>query len=164
MNPFTGGCHYSLDCEKYNNGCGACPQLGSRDENDLSRQIWQRKRKAYSHLTPNNLQIVALNQWMAEKVRQSELLHNFPVEIIPNGVDTNIFSPRDQYVAREALEVPQDARVLLFVAHGINNRRKGFPELAKTLGSLRDLKNLFLLSLGDSKPNINTSIPHLHLG
>ena len=38
MNPFTGGCHYSGACKKYEVGCGACPQLGSTDQNDLSRK------------------------------------------------------------------------------------------------------------------------------
>ena len=36
MWPFTGGCHYCGDCEKYKNSCGACPQLGSKRESDLS--------------------------------------------------------------------------------------------------------------------------------
>ena len=47
MNPFTGGCHYTGDCTKYETGCGACPQLGSKDSNDLSRRIFKRKETAY---------------------------------------------------------------------------------------------------------------------
>src|SRR5262249_1872436 len=37
MNTFTGGCHTDEGCGKYTGRCGACPQLGSRQEADLSR-------------------------------------------------------------------------------------------------------------------------------
>ena len=39
MHPFTGGCHYSWECNKYktSNGCSRCPQLNyHRSENDFS--------------------------------------------------------------------------------------------------------------------------------
>ncbi len=29
MWPFTGGCHYSMGCDRFRSGCGHCPQLGS---------------------------------------------------------------------------------------------------------------------------------------
>src|SRR4051812_33083364 len=36
MGALTGGCHYTQGCEKFTARCGACPQLGSNDEGDLS--------------------------------------------------------------------------------------------------------------------------------
>ena len=39
MWPFTGGCHYSGDCEKYGLACGGCPQLDSEKERDTSHWI-----------------------------------------------------------------------------------------------------------------------------
>ncbi len=52
MNPFTGGCHYDRDCGKFAAECGACPELGSRDETDLSRRIWGRKSGALERAQP----------------------------------------------------------------------------------------------------------------
>src|SRR5262245_51785273 len=46
MNPFTGGCHYDEQCGRFRLRCGRCPQLGSDDDADLSRQIWTRKEKS----------------------------------------------------------------------------------------------------------------------
>jgi len=37
MWPLTGGCHYSMDCDRYKVGCGYCPQLQSRHLLDLSK-------------------------------------------------------------------------------------------------------------------------------
>lgn len=46
---FTGGCHVRYGCEKYQNNCGACPMLTSVKENDISRKIFNKKRR-YFHL------------------------------------------------------------------------------------------------------------------
>ena len=47
MWPMTGGCHYSLNCQRYKNQCGRCPQLKSNSENDLSRIIFNNKKKHF---------------------------------------------------------------------------------------------------------------------
>src|SRR5262249_37253420 len=43
MAAFTGGCCQDLQCGKFALQCGACPQLGSSDENDLTRHVWKRR-------------------------------------------------------------------------------------------------------------------------
>ena len=50
MNPFTGGCHYAVDCARFHRQCGQCPQLARGSSKDLSRAIWLRKSGAYQHL------------------------------------------------------------------------------------------------------------------
>lgn len=164
MNPFTGGCHYDGGCERYLAMCGACPQLGSRRPNDLSNQVWRRKRAALDQVPPGRLQIVALNQWVAGAARRSSLLQGVPVHVIPNGLDTESFAPRDRALAREALGLPPDALVVLFVAASTTNRRKGFGLLAEALAGLSDLPGLQLISIGKGAPRLEARIPHLALG
>jgi glycosyltransferase involved in cell wall biosynthesis len=164
MNAFTGGCHYDQGCGKYNDRCGACPQLGSDNKRDLSNQIWERKHAVFSRTPPESVHIVALNQWMAEKVKNSTLLQKFPITVIPNGLDVELFSPRDRYVARKALEVPNEAKVVLFVSDSLSNNRKGFGILVQALEALGDVKNIFLISLGRGKPAVEPSTPLLNLG
>lgn len=163
-NPFTGGCHYDGGCGRYNSGCGTCPQLGSKHEKDLSSQIWQRKLGILGRLQRERLHIVAQSRWMANEASSSVLLRRFPVTTIPIGLDTDVFSPRDHRTARAALEIPQDARVVLFAADSATNRRKGFDLLTQALACLSDLPNVFLVSLGRGEPVIEAQIPHLHLG
>jgi len=128
MNAFTGGCHYDHDCGQLINRCGACPQLGSTDPEDLSRQVWKRKQAVFGALATNWLHIVALCRWMLELVKESPLLNQFPVTLIPNGVDLEEFAPRDRRLAREVLGIPQRAQVVMFVSDDVTNRRKGWAD------------------------------------
>lgn len=164
MNPFTGGCHYDDGCGGFTDRCGACPQLGSNDSDDLSRQIWQRKHRIFDQIDSSRLHIVTPSGWLAAEAERSTLLEHFPISVIPNGLDTHAFSPRDRYIARAALDLPQAADVVLFVAHSLSNRRKGFALLTQALTALADWPNLFLVSVGRGKPAIDSSIPCLHLG
>ena len=164
MNPFTGGCHYTEDCRRFVESCGECPQLGSNKVRDLSRWIWKQKQKIFDQIDPERLHVVALCRWMAAEVKCSSLLGRFNVTIIANGLDTDLFSPRNRAVAREAFQIPENARVVLFVAHSIVDRRKGFTLLAEALAGMGGIDDLFLLSLGEGKPALKVEIPHLHLG
>jgi len=164
MNAFTGGCHYDHGCGKYNSGCGACPQLGSLNEKDLSNWIWQRKREIFWKIEPKQMHIVAPSRWLGRECKRSPLLGRFPVTVIPNGLDINDFSPRDRCFARDVLGIPQGSKTLLFAADSVNNRRKGFAFLAQALSGLADLANLFLITIGSGKPVLDTQIPQMNLG
>jgi len=164
MNVMTGGCHYDDDCGRYVSGCGACPQLGSTDPEDLSRQIWKRKQDVFGALEANRLHIVAPSRWMLELVKSSPLLSRFPVTLIPNGIDLEEFAPRDRGVAREVLGIPQGAQVVMFVSDNLTNRRKGFSLLTAALSGLMQIHNLFLLSVGKGEPPVTDPIPCKHIG
>jgi glycosyltransferase involved in cell wall biosynthesis len=110
------------------------------------------------------LQIVALNQWIAGEVRRSALLQDVPVHVIPNGLDTAAFAPRDRRFARQALGLSPDARVVLFVAGTTTNRRKGFAPMAEALAGLADMPDLQLVSIGRGGGQVDARIPHLALG
>ena len=38
---FTGGCHYSQECDRYKESCGNCPQMPPKYNVDLSSWVWQ---------------------------------------------------------------------------------------------------------------------------
>ncbi len=164
MSFFTSGCHYDMGCGKYTEHCGACPQLGSRWERDLSRHIWQRKSATLNTVKPDRLHLVAPSRWLANEAKRSALLHNFPITVIPLALDTEVFRPRDRWVAREALGIPSDASVILFIAGLLSQPFKGFALLAEALNGLGDLSNLLLVSVGRGTPTVEIRIPHLPLG
>ncbi len=162
LNPFTGGCHYDQGCGKYRSVCGACPQLGSTNPSDLSRAIWNRKKEAFDVLGSNQLHFVAQSEWIKDQVKASPLTGRFPATVIPNGLDTDLFRPRDTTGLRNALGIPQEDRVVLFVAD-YETPRKGFDLLVDALEKLR-VEDVTLLSVGSSQPGMDTALPHLHLG
>src|SRR5215211_4905273 len=100
MAPLTSGCHYDHGCGRFTAQCGACPQLGSNDPNDLSHEIWTRKSRALSSVAPGQLNLVGTSKWIASESRRSSLLKQFPVTVIPNGLDVTEFTPRDKGFSR----------------------------------------------------------------
>ena len=147
MNAFTGGCHYDETCGKFREQCGACPQLGSSGPEDLSSQIWRRKRKAFS-VRGKNLQIVAPSRWLAEETKRSTLLSDCPTRVIPYGIDTESFQPRDRSLAREKHGIPIEAKTILFVADSTSERRKGLRVLLEGLKGLENSEDYFFVIIG----------------
>ncbi len=165
LNVLTGGCHYDLGCGRYNAGCGGCPQLGSVREEDLSRAVWARKERVFGALNPSRLNFVAPSRWLGREVERSPVLSRFPVCVIPYGLDLDEFRPRQREQMRELLGIAQDARVVLFVAEELENRRKGFSLLLESVGRCaKEVPNLCLLSLGQRKPDVSLGVPWIHVG
>lgn len=164
MSFFTGGCHIAGGCTRFTDRCGACPRLGSQAEEDLSREIWLRKRAAFGSVTPHGLHLVTPSRWLASEARRGSLTRDFPVTVIPFGVDTDIFRPRNRQAARELFSVPQHASVVCFVAQPIHRVNKGFAMLAEALDGLQSVPNVVLLSAGSGSPSVQPRVPHIHLG
>ncbi len=133
MSAFTGGCQYSLECDRYTKSCGACIQLHSQNELDLSRWVWKRKAKAWQNL---DLTIVTPSHWLAKVARQSSLFKNYPIKVIPNGIDIQKYKPIDKKIARKLLNLPLDKQLVLSGAAKSSSKRKGIHLLEKALQNL----------------------------
>lgn len=131
---FTGGCHYSQSCDRYQQTCGRCPHLGSSVDQDLSRWIWYRKRTAWRDL---NLTLVAPSQWMADCARKSALFQHHRIEVIHHGLNLQTFHPTPTRIARASLQLPQDKQIIVFGApNALEDPRKGFQYLLPALQQL----------------------------
>lgn len=164
MNPFTGGCHYNMGCDRLNAACGCCPQLGSVIESDFSHAVWKRKHRAFTGMRPGQMHIVATSRWMQSQAKESSLLSPFPVSVIPLGLDTEAFAPSHGAGMRSSLGIPERACVILFAADSLENKRKGFAELLQALESVVSEHEIFLLTVGGSKPELDCRFRHMHLG
>lgn len=153
MNPFTGGCHFDGHCGKYLDRCGACPQLGSSKSRDLSSEIWRRKKKLFGRLDSRRIQFVTPSRWLAEEMKKSPVLGDFPVCVLSYGIDTQTFQPRDQLIARERFDIPRDAKVVLFVAHAATEKRKGWDLFLKATEAFRTDSEVFVLAVGYGSKN-----------
>ncbi|MBD0341556.1 MAG: glycosyltransferase family 4 protein [Microcoleus sp. Co-bin12] len=150
---FTGGCHYSEECDRYTKSCGSCPQLHSTKDWDLSRWVWQRKAQAWKNL---NLTLVTPSHWLAECAKSSSLLQEYPVNVIANGLDPEVYKPLNRRLVRESLNLPPNKQLVLFGAmQGTDDRWKGFPLLVPALQSLSKSgwqDKIELLVFGSSQP------------
>lgn len=154
MWPFTGGCHYTENCDRYTDSCGSCPQLKSSKNWDLSRWIWQRKNKAWKDI---NLTIVSPSVWLANCATSSSLFKNLRVEVIPHGLNLDQYKPIEQKIARELLSLPPDKQLVLFGASPgtTGDPRKGFQLLQPALQKLIQFgwkDQIELVVFGDAQP------------
>jgi glycosyltransferase involved in cell wall biosynthesis len=163
MASFTGGCCHAMGCGKFTQKCGACPQLGSTDEADLTRDVWRRKWEYYSSLDANRFHIVTPSRWLGEEVKRSALLSRFPHSVIPYGLDLEVFKERDRRFSREVLGIPREAKVLLFVSNGLHVHLKGLHLLVEALEGMDSARDLFLLCIGPGPPPALQRFPHAHI-
>lgn len=162
MWPFTGGCHYSEGCQRYEDRCGKCPLLCSENQWDLSRWNFRRKERSWKNLP---LTIVSPSNWLAECARRSPLFKGLPVEVIPNGVDLKRFTPRDKRICREILRLPADAQLILAGAmDGTSDERKGFQQLFHALRSLKSKAELVIIGGGEPLTPPDFGVPVHYLG
>lgn len=147
--PFTGGCHIMWDCTRYLERCGCCPILGSHIDFDLSRIIYQNKKRAYAKV--ENLTLVGLSNWIVKCAKNSSLFKNIPAIRIPNLINTATFSPVSQAVARELMQLPPDKKILVFGAvKATSDINKGFKQLCEALDYLeRDDVELVVFGSGE---------------
>jgi glycosyltransferase involved in cell wall biosynthesis len=133
---FTGGCHYSGECDHFINQCGNCWMLRDAGDSDLSFSGWLRKADLLK--AAKNMVFVTCSHWLADVARTSSLLKDFRIETIPNPIDTAIFSAKDTTAARTKWGINPKSKIILFGAANIMDRRKGISYL---MDALNDLKN-----------------------
>ena len=163
---FTGGCHYSLGCNRYTQSCGECFQLDSNQERDLSHWVWKRKFQAWQNL---NLTIVTPSHWLAQTARKSSLFKNYPIKVIPNGIDIQKYKPIDKKIARKWLNLPINKQLILSGTAKSSPKRKGINLLEEALHILNKIgyKNkLELIVFGSLQPSElnNTGFKRHYMG
>lgn len=164
MNAMTGGCHYAWDCDRFTVSCGACPQLGSRTETDLSREVFDFKKAAYGLRDPKLTCFVAPSRWIEKQARRSQLLGRFDIAHIPTGVDINRFRPMEASEIRQSFGLPTDKPLVLFVSQSVANYRKGFDLLSAALRDLASDDAIALATIGDAPPTTDFAVPCHSLG
>ena len=111
---FTAYCpHFVMaNCDKWKTGCHRCVQRNTFSSFfDRSSWLYKKKKQACSGL---DLTIVTPSQWLADLVKKS-FLKNYPVRVINNGIDLDVFRPRPSDF-RSKHHIPEDVFVLLGVA------------------------------------------------
>lgn len=135
--PITGHCAYFTmkNCSKWQTECHHCPNKGVYPISwglDSSKANYRMKKELFSGL--EQLTILCPSVWMQEIVEKSFLKDTKSV-VVSNGIDLDIFSPREGSRVQKKYHLPSGKKVLLGVA-GIWEERKGlntFLELAKKL-------------------------------
>ncbi len=128
---FTGGSHYTMDFEKYENS-------------KLSKIIQNYKKKNYK----KNFQFITISDWLKDKAKSSEVLKEFNVKRIYNNIDLNSFETIDKKNARLKLKINTSKKIILYGANNPQSKRKGWEIFVNSLKKI-DKSKYFLLIFGN---------------
>lgn len=135
---YTGGCGYSLSCDKWKNtpGCGKCPMWKSETGSlfgDRTRQMWQKMYDALKNM--NNLVVVSVSPWLEGRAKQSSILVDKEHRVVYNGLDTSIFHKYE--------EIKHDKKIIFHASPYFNddpNHIKGGYYVLELAKRLRDVQ------------------------
>ena len=131
---FTGGCHYNIECRKFESSCSKCPQLKNTNIVDFSKNTFTEKEKIFT----SKLRIVTPSKWLAKEASLSSLLNKNEIDVIPYNINFDLFKPVDKKVAKENFGINPDKKVILFVSMNIEDQRKGFNYFKKAIIELEN--------------------------
>lgn len=169
---FTGHCpnFERVNCNRWQEQCFSCPLKKNYPTSwilDQSRENFKDKRRCFTGL--KQLYLVTPSRWLAGLLKKS-FLKNYPVRVIPNGINTQVFrlmddqeSVKERYgitgrwiilgVANHwspgkgladfielSKKIPEEARIVLV---GLNREQlKGLPKNILTIPRIKSLEDL----------------------
>lgn len=144
---FTGHCAYAFDCNKWQTGCGNCPDLNfyPKIKKDTTEFLIKTKKKIYDL---SDFTVVCPSNWLASRAKQS-ILNDKDIRVIYNGVDEKVFINTDKNEARKILNLPLDKKILMFSASGsIKNTQKGGKYVFEAYNRLKNNEEILFLNIG----------------
>jgi len=143
----TGHCIHPLNgCTRWKTGCGKCPDLNIplKISFDNTKFIWKLKKFIFSK---SKIHIVVASKWMLDMVRESPLMRNFPVSLIPLGIDLSVFRKSDSYLAKHRFGI--DSQTLVISFRAVNSEFKGLNYIKSALNNLNVDKKICLLTFNE---------------
>lgn len=144
---FTGQCPYfdMVGCDKWKTGCYSCPKYTEYPKAlvDNTKRMWRLKKKWFNGV--ENLTIVTPSVWLADLVKQS-FLSSYPVQVINNGIDLNVFKPADDVKKRYGWS---SNKIVLGVAFDWG-KRKGMDVFVKLAHRLPQDYKIVLVGIDES--------------
>ena len=146
----TGHCAYFdyVECGRWKTNCCSCPQKGEYPKSvalDKSEKNHIKKKEIFSK--HKNITFVTPSEWLADVLKKS-YMKEFPVEVINNGIDLEVFSPTESNL-REEYNL-KDKFVILGVA-SIWDRRKGLEYFAKLSEGLDKSFKIILIGVSEKQ-------------
>ena len=136
MGPFLGGEHYDETIIGISKTGVPLIRKRTSQEKEIYSKILSNKQEWFENVS--NITLVAPSKWLVSESRNSALFSKYPVCHIPYGLNPNNFKNHNVQMAREVLGLPEDKKVLLFVAEAVSNPRKGWEFLSFALKNLGD--------------------------
>lgn len=168
----TGICHHAANCTGFLHECGDCPLLKSKAKpDDISHSVWENKRYTYAS---THIRFVAVSTWLASKAKESSLLRDYNVKVIPNAFDINSETEEFRTDIGEESETKAISGPVKIIFGGarLDDPIKNLPVLKKALKIIKEqypaiANDLEIVTFGEFKHPENAkdfALNHNHLG
>ncbi len=133
----TAGCQHAMTCEKWKTTCCDCDQIKghiSKYFRDDAKHCFKLMKNACNGF--EDLTVVGVSEWITSRAKQSPIFESARFETVVNGIETDVFAPRNTVSVREKLNLPQSKKVILHVTPNVHDKEKGIEyvvELAKRM-------------------------------
>lgn len=110
---YTGSCAYAYDCERWQEGCGSCPQGSAATlckRGDLSAAAYCKMQKAFAGLT--KAAMASVSPWVGSRAAASPITAHIPQFVVLNGVNAQLFCFRDKLALRKELGIDETQKVI----------------------------------------------------
>ena len=155
--PYTGHCAYysSAHCERWRTECYKCPQTRCYPKSFTDRSKWNYTKKKEVFSCCKNMHLTTVSKWLKGEVEQS-FLREYPITVIPNGVDLDVFIPRDTTNLRNKLGI-HNKKVMISVA-SIWDSRKGLDLIYSVANKLNDDYIWIVVGLDDVPKQLSNKV------
>ena len=144
MYPFTGGCHYSLDCSEQE--CRFCYMAKSKELQCSIRKMMKIKRRISQY---PNMHYVAISSWEYDVASTGLGLPSNRISMINNPIDVSVFKPLDRETLRMEAEL-NGKKVVLFGADRMTDKVKGMQYIRDVI-KRNDINNIVYMCFGADK-------------
>ncbi len=156
MRLLTGGCHYSLNCAKFENNCRNCPQTRTRINFNSAQK---RKLEAIFLANRGRYAIVAPSNWLSDLALKNSIGRNATeVLSIPNAINNQGVSFSGELLTKKQT----GTRNLLFISHELASPIKGLDLLLEALKVLAEEYkisfNLTTVGYGFERISVNSKL------
>lgn len=150
--PFTGHCAYFdfAKCERWKKGCySPCPCKSEYPKTILceaTKRNYRLKKEVFNTIA--NLTLVPVSDWLGSLLKES-FLKNYPIKVVKNGIDINVFKPADAIEVRKKYGI--GFQPYLIGVASVWEKRKGFDDFLKLAKEISPKIKLVLVGLDKNK-------------
>jgi glycosyltransferase involved in cell wall biosynthesis len=139
---FSDGCHNMSLCKNHQEETNKCSKY--------INYIHKRKMKAFDKKA--DIYFLSLSSWLHDLALKSTLIGNRKNYHLPNPIDTKVYSPIQQSIARKNFNLQIDKKIILFGAlNASSDKNKGLHLLFDVISKFKD-DEIEVVVFGDNKP------------
>lgn len=168
MAPFTGLCHFSYNCFKYEQTCGKCPAINSFYKHDIS---WFNLKSKIKYANMLDMIGVYWTDTIGESMKESAVFRNKEVVKVklPFDLESTYYKPDITEIneLRQKFNITMDDFVIAACSVLLSSERKGIKDIIEAINLLVDNKihrRIVLIVAGKGSLPIAPKVKTINLG